>query len=162
MPGALGTGMVLDLERVFLATGTRRAVGSRFQVSWALGCARLGRTRPGNANQSTAVALLQKYALRIQHDSRPRGTRDEAGEVFQHGRRVHQRSGRPIGGWGRAGARAARASSGPEPSRQLEGGAGVGVDRVGPTEGLSYYLSKNSFVPSSAHEVFGNEDGEWS
>jgi len=35
MPGALGVGMVLDLERVFLATGNSCADGSRFHVSCA-------------------------------------------------------------------------------------------------------------------------------
>lgn len=38
MQGASGGGIVLDLERVVLATGRSCAIGSWFQVACALGC----------------------------------------------------------------------------------------------------------------------------
>ena len=45
----------------------------------------------------TAGARRQKDEFDVQYRTRPQGTRGEAREVFQRGRRVHHRSRRPIG-----------------------------------------------------------------
>ena len=46
---------------------------------------------------STAAARRQENTLEVQDHASPQGTRNETREVFQHGRRVHQRSRCPIG-----------------------------------------------------------------
>ena len=62
-PGPLGTGVVLDLSRVFLETGRSCAVGSRYEIVCSLGWGvTKAPPRPGTETWPTALKATEKSA----------------------------------------------------------------------------------------------------